>query len=624
MDRRTMGVAVALVAVVVGAACASARSPAPVTRTPSPKTRARSPGAASPCVSSPSSSPGGDVPVAPVVPSSGLAFTRFETPSMESPHASRTRSGRVAVAPHPCMGLTAVGPIDNGPSNTHPPRFIDVPPRVGMLVIERPCRGVESNGYYDVRFMDGGTSAFPGVLYGGHVLVREEAIYTAGVVTSWSGVASERSPYITVGRVESSWRAACEARRCETSGWSHLIGRRMHRTAGKPSGPTGVARTGGSDLYGQGLGLWSVGIWRRSNDEGGHAVLASRSGRFVVLLPQGDATTRHGIPALDAPIDPGATDLSIVPPFALILYGGGDAGQYIKSVSEDLTTTRIDARLPDGSLAWRASLPFLAGQPAIDGNGRVYVVGTGIAALDLRGHVLWSAASSVPMRATAFADGTLAVVRGSALRSSRATAGSSSSFWPPRSSRRIPQSGPMAPSGGVGEDALRGEVGGRPGRGGLCSGPGSRSVGCCTDRSVRGGPKDDGSGGGPGRGRGQAGCASARSPAPVDVVPVAEVKSSSPTAPSPCVSSPSPRPGGDVPMAPVVPSSGLSFTRFETPSMEFPHASSTRSGRGRRRASHLHGAHGRGAHRQRPLERLSASLHRHSAAGRHAGHRAAW
>ncbi len=155
---------------------------------------------------------------------------------------------------------------------------------------------------------------------------------------------------------------------------------------------------------------------RRAIDEGGHAVLALRSGRFVVLLSQGDATTRHGIPALDAPIDPGATDLSIVPPFALILYGGGDAGQYIKSVSEDLTTTRIDARLPDGSLAWRVSLPFLAGQPAIDGNGRVYVVGTGIAALDLSGHVLWSAASSVPMRATAFADGTLAVVRGSALQ----------------------------------------------------------------------------------------------------------------------------------------------------------------------------------------------------------------
>ncbi len=188
-------------------------------------------------------------------------------------------------------------------------------------------------------------------------------------------------------------------------------------------------------------------------DEGGHAVLALRSGRLQVLLPQGDATTRHGIPALDASIDPGATDLSIVPPFALILYGGGDAGQYIKSVSEDLTTTRIDARLPDGSLAWRASLPFLAGQPAIDGNGRVYVVGAGIAALDLSGHVLWSAASSVPMRATAFGTAR-SPWSGKRAADRRERRRDKQQFLAAEELTTYPRSGPMAPSGWRRQDAV--------------------------------------------------------------------------------------------------------------------------------------------------------------------------
>jgi outer membrane protein assembly factor BamB len=148
-------------------------------------------------------------------------------------------------------------------------------------------------------------------------------------------------------------------------------------------------------------------------DGGGQTVIALPSGHLVVLSPDGDPKTTHDVIVLEADIDKGATDLSVVPPFALVLYGGGDAGGLVQRRSGAATKTQLDARKPDGSLAWRASLPVLATQPALDGNGQIYVVGSGIAALDMTGRTLWSVASTVPLRAAAFADGALAVVRGS-------------------------------------------------------------------------------------------------------------------------------------------------------------------------------------------------------------------
>jgi len=126
----------------------------------------------------------------------------------------------------------------------------------------------------------------------------------------------------------------------------------------------------------------------------------------------GDAKTKEAILALDAAIEPGATDLSVVPPFALVLYGGGAAGQLVQRLRGGATVSRLDARRPDGSLAWSTTLPFVPAQPALDGDGRIYVVGAGIAAFDLEGHLLWSWPSTIGLRAAAFADGTLAVVRG--------------------------------------------------------------------------------------------------------------------------------------------------------------------------------------------------------------------
>jgi hypothetical protein len=150
-------------------------------------------------------------------------------------------------------------------------------------------------------------------------------------------------------------------------------------------------------------------------DGANHTILALPSGRLVVLLPEGDEKL-HAIRALDAPVDPNATDLSVVPPFAMLLYGGGDAGELAARRSASFATSRLDARRPDGSLAWRASVDFLAEQPPVDGGDRVYLVGKGIAAFDLEGHRLWSSPSTLTLRAAAFADGTLALVRGNELQ----------------------------------------------------------------------------------------------------------------------------------------------------------------------------------------------------------------
>ncbi|MFN0252898.1 MAG: hypothetical protein ACKV2T_38850 [Kofleriaceae bacterium] len=83
-------------------------------------------------------------------------------------------------------------------------------------------------------------------------------------------------------------------------------------------------------------------------------------------------------------------------------------------LSERATATGV--RFIDDTVVWSADVAFTAHQPAIDGgDGRVYIAGDGLAAID-RGAIAWSNPSVVPTRATAFADGTLAVCRGPGLQ----------------------------------------------------------------------------------------------------------------------------------------------------------------------------------------------------------------
>ncbi len=70
------------------------------------------------------------------------------------------RAGRRRAAPvhgFDCRGAHRQRPLEHPSAALH-----RRPPRVGMLVVERPHAGIDANGYYDVRFMDGGDSCFSG------------------------------------------------------------------------------------------------------------------------------------------------------------------------------------------------------------------------------------------------------------------------------------------------------------------------------------------------------------------------------------------------------------------------------------------------------------------------------
>jgi len=77
--------------------------------------------------------------------------------------------------------------------------------------------------------------------------------------------------------------------------------------------------------------------------------------------------------------------------------------------------TIVDALDSEGAPLWSQTLPFDVLQPAIWGGGeRLYFVGRGIAATD-EGTLSWHEPSEIPMAASAFGDGSLAVAVGSAL-----------------------------------------------------------------------------------------------------------------------------------------------------------------------------------------------------------------
>jgi hypothetical protein len=318
----------------------------------------------------------------------------------------------VGAGPRRYAALAPVARLDDAPHGADAPRFIDVPPRGDAVVLERPSR---DGGAYEVR-RSSGALAFGAALSGAHVLARDEALYLAGRATSWSGAVDPVNAGIYVGEGGELLAAAVLGEEIRTLAAS----RGLPNNVGLLEPDYTTAQTEGLHGANSAVRLRWVYVAKEpavgAIDGAGQTIVALPSGRLVVLAAQGDPKTGYGVMSLDAAIDVGATDVSVVPPFAMLLYGGGDAGTLAQQRSGALTTYRLDARRPDGTLAWRTSLPFVATQPALDGNGHVVVVGAGITALDLAGHTVWSAPSTVPLRAAAFADGTLAVVRGSELQ----------------------------------------------------------------------------------------------------------------------------------------------------------------------------------------------------------------
>jgi hypothetical protein len=133
----------------------------------------------------------------------------------------------------------------------------------------------------------------------------------------------------------------------------------------------------------------------------GTAVIATDAARLLVLGPDLDG----GTPRVhaDVPIDFVADDLSVT-----------GEGVCLVRVHDG----RTEARFVDlsGRARWSAEVPFAVAQPPVDGgDGRIYLVGRGIAAVD-GGQMAWLYSSKAAQAATAFGDGALAITSASELR----------------------------------------------------------------------------------------------------------------------------------------------------------------------------------------------------------------
>jgi hypothetical protein len=350
------------------------------------------------------------------VPTPELKFSRADPPSSECPHATSTRAGRVLVAPHRFEALSMIGALD-GPLEGRRARFIDLPEGTDHLAIERARDGmVALEDGFDVR-TPAGALTFVGARSstGDHVLARREGYHVNATWHPWSGGA-ENGGWVSGGVSTDGERLACALRGDETL--TLVTNRPEWRNSQRgPARPQYTQATLGSPIE-SGRPGWFYFIEEDPGvgaiDGNGYTALTLESGRFLVLLPIGDEEG-YAIVGTEARVEAGATDLSIVPPFAMVLYGGGAAGALVAR-RDKWTTSLLHARRPDGSLAWSMDFPFVAHQPPIDGDGRVYVVGDGIAAVDMEGKPLWCSPSSTILRAQAFMDGTLAVVDGAELQ----------------------------------------------------------------------------------------------------------------------------------------------------------------------------------------------------------------
>ncbi len=345
------------------------------------------------------------------VSSPGLQLSRAEPRSSECPHASSARSGRVAAVSPAFTRFAAVGSFEEAPGAPWTPRFIDIPADRDDVVLER--QGA-SGAVHEVWSRTGARTSQPRlVAQGAHGSAYPDRYYFGGAAYSWNG--AEAFLFGT------NLNALGEQLACGVARDGNLETLIANSGAARNRAPeeadyTQVARvsTAGSVVR----GLWRIKLDEPgvgAIDAAGQAVVVLPSGRFLVLLPEADGKG-NAVLATDARADAGATDASIVPPFAMLLYGGGAAGALAARRSAGLSASRLDAVRVDGTRAWTLTVPFLATQPPIDGNDVIYLVGGGLAAVGMDGHLLWSSLSSVPIRAQAFGDGSLAVVRGNELQ----------------------------------------------------------------------------------------------------------------------------------------------------------------------------------------------------------------
>ncbi len=155
----------------------------------------------------------------------------------------------------------------------------------------------------------------------------------------------------------------------------------------------------------------------------GRVAVASRTGKLSFLSAWGDHATGSAIPIFEVETGLPIYALSFTEAGLVALFAEG-------SVKEAWTlglpppgrsvpgtwTTGVACFNADGAEMWRASVPFGATEPAVDASGgRVIIAGRGVVALE-EGKVVWSFDADRAAMATAFGDGSLAIVLGPELR----------------------------------------------------------------------------------------------------------------------------------------------------------------------------------------------------------------
>ncbi|MFO0761951.1 MAG: hypothetical protein U0359_36260 [Byssovorax sp.] len=163
--------------------------------------------------------------------------------------------------------------------------------------------------------------------------------------------------------------------------------------------------------------------------------VAMRAGRFLVFDGNNATPDLKGVRLVDVPISFAAYDLSVVeggfaalsvgapmpesaPPFSPLGASLAKEARRVEGLNAPPLRFHTVVHLldPQGRVTAETEVPFEVFEPPIDGGGgRVYVFGHGVAAFD-QGRLLYAQPSPLPMLATAFEDGSLALAIGHELR----------------------------------------------------------------------------------------------------------------------------------------------------------------------------------------------------------------
>jgi outer membrane protein assembly factor BamB len=327
--------------------------------------------------------------------------------SYAQPYASGLRSSRVAVAPRRYEGLHRVE-VGWPPSSAGTPqspqtegveaRFVLVPPDAAHIAVDwgqrfdtRDARGGciyvgRKEAYFDLAVSDGGA-----YIYGNELLWDGRSGPSHKVTTGNSAEGS-----ILAMRYEGDRRLIAVQNLPELPHGGGGWGIQVYQDRFTAADHTARVLVASNGYDGKGVAA-VAGDFR--------TVLVTQDRTLRILSGEGDPATAMAPELLRKELPYDVRLLSIAPPHILLVTDDATGGTSLRCLEAD------------GNERWSARLPFSRGEdPPVDlGGGRALVTGRGLAAIE-DGKIVWSAPSPTAVRATAFADGTLAVASGGELR----------------------------------------------------------------------------------------------------------------------------------------------------------------------------------------------------------------